>query len=367
MGNTFELNAEMLQPIVRLELDDQTAMPTSFALHALKPGLGNPTSLGVYRASGTATTASGDKPFSVVVKHLACGLPMMDASDPTHWNFWLREIVFFESPLAERIPASLDYPRYLGQTELPDGTCLFWNGDLGDLGMSVWTWDECLHAAELVAELNSIDMSDAADYPWLNRTQPEGWLELSAEFFMPAYEKFLEVVETEPEAVSGYETYGHWLPKRVEINAIIHSHRQVFAHGDFNLNNLVPSKGDRGLIALDWQLCGMASVGSEVSAIYNTAHELGVTPASQERFEEICEVYTRKFNELNPSDPVELNDVRLAAAARGYMIICGVGFFLAGPNPELTEAENNANLRLLSENFSNGPLMVYARVLNELA
>ncbi|MEY3999911.1 MAG: hypothetical protein RLZZ626_266 [Actinomycetota bacterium] len=367
MSNTFELNEEMLRPVVQLALDDKTAVPTKFALHALKPGLGNPTSLGVYRASGTASTASGDKPFSVVVKHLADGQPIMVASEPTHWNYWRREIVFFESPIAARIPASLAYPRYLGQTELADGTFLFWNGDLGDLGKSVWTWDECIHATELVAELNSIDVSDAAEYPWLNRTQPEGWLELREAYFEPAYRKFMQVVETKPETVTGYETYGAWVPKQVEINAIIHSHRQVFAHGDFNLNNLVPSKGDRGLIALDWQLCGMASVGSEISAIYNTAHELGVTPATQERFEQLCEVYTRKFNQLNPENPVELDDVRLAAAARGYMIICGVGFFLSVPNPELTDAENDATIQRLIENFATGPLMVYARVLNELA
>ena len=367
MSNTFELNAERLQPIVRLALDDQTAVPTSFALNALKPGLGNPTSLGVYRASGTASTASGDRTFSVVVKHLADGRPLLDTREIGNWNHWRREILFFESPLAERVPASLDYPSYLGQTGLRDGTCLFWNSDLGDLGKSVWTWDECIRASELVAELNSIDISDEADYPWLNRTQPEGWLEFREDYFTPIHPIAVECALSKPETAAAFEIYGDWLPKHVEINKIIHARRQGFVHGDFNLNNLVPPKGKRGLVALDWQLCGIGGIGSELASIFNTAHELGVTDATQVRFEQLCESYARRFNDLNPNSAIELNEVRLAAAAQGFFIICGVGYLFSQPNPELSEAENASTIQSLIENFSNGPLMVYARVLNELA
>lgn len=366
MGNTFELTAELLEPVAARALRDATAQPESFELKALKPGLGNPTSLGVYRAWGTASTASGEKPFSVVVKHLADGKPFMDASAQSSWNFWLREIFFFESTLAQRIPDSVDYPEYLGQSQLADGTFLFWNGDLGDISGASWTWDECLHAAELAAEINSIDISDVADFPWLNRSKPAGWLEFRGDYFEPIYEELVACANSKPETARLFEIYGPFLPLQAEINEVLAAQRQVFAHGDFNLNNLVPRSAGRRLLALDWQLCGTCAIGAEVASIFNTANELGVIEASSEKFDQICAVYAARFNELNPTHPVGLDEVRLGAAAEGYMILEVVGTIIAHPDPNGTAAENATKIQNMVDYISVGPFVVYAQVLREL-
>ena len=360
MTATFELTSEILTPVVRRLLDDSAANVSEFSIHALKPGLGNPTSLGVYRVKGTA-----GQPFSLVVKHLANGLPMMDASEPTHWNYWKREIAFFESPLAERIPRSIGYPKYLGQSTLADGTALFWNADLGDLEKSKWTWDQCLNATRLVAELNSIDSRDLDDYEWLNRTQVEGWDEFREGFFVPMHPKVVELAKAKPSTAAALEVFGPFLPRQDFIGQIMHSGRQTFVHGDFNLNNLVPVSNEaQSIIALDWQLAGVGRVGGEIASIFNTARELGVITGTSEEFEELCEVYTERFNELN--EPIELNEVRLAAAATGFFIIAGVGFFFVQPEPGNTVEQNEAKVQSMVDDFSFGPLMVYASVLTDL-
>lgn len=120
------------------------------------------------------------------------------------------------------------------------------------------------------------------------------------------------------------------------------------------------------LIALDWQLAGVGPVGGEVASIFNTAHELGVIQASSELFEEICATYCDRFNQLNPGNPIELDQVRLAAAAVGYFILVGVGVFLAQPEPTNTESQNQAKIETLVEYFTTGPLPIYASVLTEL-
>ena len=367
MTHTFELTAEVLQPIVRNLLGDSNALVQSFEMKALKPGVGNPTSLGVYRVSGTAQLADQAEPFSLVVKHLARGNELMDAIEPTHWNYFKREIVFFESDVASRIPASIGYPKYHGQTEFEDGTFLFWNEDLGDLTKSSFTWQSCLTAVRLVAELNSIDISDSAKYPWLSAGTPTGWLDFREQFFVPFYEKVLEVVATDQTRAKSFELYGKYLPQQHRFVELMNRARQTFVHGDFNLNNLVAvTDRDYDLIALDWQLCGVAAIGSEVAPIFGTAVELGVIEGTQEQFDELCLAYTQRFNELNPSNPVELSEVRLIAAVMGFTIVAAMASFFVWPNLDPTKPLPRKNAEAMLDSFTNGIMTVYAQVMNEL-
>lgn len=368
MGNTFDLDRATLAPVVERLLGAGAIIDGDFEVIALKPGLGNPTSLGVYRVAGKALSNGKPVPFSMVVKHLADGQPIMDASEPTYWNYWKREIAFFESPLANRIPKSIDFPMYLGQSALPDGTMLFWNSDLGDLQKAVWSWAECLHAAALVAELNTMDISDTADFDWLNRDQLEAWLTFRADYMDPLYPKTLEQVHAAPEDAADFGAFSTYLPMMEELVSLLATKRRTFTHGDFNLNNLVPrSYSNSRIIALDWQLAGTGALGSEIASIFNTAQELGVIQPSAELFSELCEAYVRKFNSVAPNSPCTVDEVRLNAAAQGFVILIVVGYFISQPEPNNTDAQNQAKIRGLVDYWLTGPMGVYAKILDELS
>ena len=365
MVATFELNAELLNPVIRKHFDSDSALPLDFEITALKPGLGNPTSLGVYRVSGNATVHGVSQAFSVVVKHLASGAPQMDTSSVEHWNHWRREILFFESPLVSSIPKGLSYPQYLGHSVLQDGTELFWNSDLGDLTNAEWTWPKCLEAAQLVAELNCITSQLAEPYKWLNRTQWQGWLELRDEYFLPYEQMVRDCALDNAETALAYQNWGDFLDQAPQLTQIMWDARQCFVHGDFNLNNLVPHPGlGSGLTALDWQLAGVSGLGSEIASIFNTAVELDVIRGNVVEFDEICQTYVERFNQLNPNQPVALDQVRLVAAATGYVIINGVGFFFLRTSPD-SPAEPAAVKNLVRQ-FSTGVIMAYSTVLHQL-
>lgn len=367
MTHTFALSTELLEPVVRKLLSDSAAQVLTFEMVALKPGVGNPTSLGIYRASGLAKCASGEQPFSLVVKHLTDGQGFMDASQPTHWNYFKREIDFFESDVAARIPSSIGFPRYLGSSEFADGTYLFWNEDLGDLTKSKFSWQSCLSAVRLVAELNSIDISDSAQHVWLSVGTARGWLDFRDAFFVPVHAAVLDLVAKDADRAKGFEVYGAYLGQQKKLVDIIASARQTFVHGDFNLNNLVMvSDRDFELIALDWQLCGVSGIGSEVAPIFGTAIELGVIEGTREQFDELCRNYVVRFNELNGDSPVELDEVRLVAAAMGFSIVNAMASFFAWPDVDPTRELPQENIENLVDNFTNGLLTVYAKVLNEL-
>jgi hypothetical protein len=350
-------------------LQDDSAQVESFTLKELKPGAGNPTSLGVYRVAGGATLNGKPQRFSLVVKHLADGRPYLDASKPEYWNYWRREMDLFESPIASRIPDSIDYPKYLGQSSLPDGSGLFWNGDLGDLEKNEWTWQDCITATSLVAELNSMKSDDLEQYEWLNRSQVDGWAELLIAWNVvePNLPILVELAQLREETASAFEYFGKYLNRYDDIGRILKGGRQSFVHGDYNLNNLVPAKGNRRLIALDWQLCGQARLGTEVAAIFNTAVEHKVIAADETKFDELCSVYTTRFNSLNPDTPIALDEIRLAAAAMGYFILVNMGlFFMNFPAPE-TEAERRERLQGMVNDFTLGPVTLYAKVLSSLS
>lgn len=367
MAHTFTLTEELLQPIVRESLGEPTAKVKAFELTALKPGVGNPTSLGVYRASGKAIVNDQIKEFSAVVKHLADGQGFMDASQPSHWNYYKREIDFFESEVAKRVPAKIGMPRYLGKSALADGTWLFWNEDLGDITGSKFSWQACLKAAELVAELNSIDISDAGKYEWLGVGTPTGWLDFRDAYFMPPYRMALELVADNPTRAAAFETYAKYFGKQHELVELMGKARQTFVHGDFNLNNLVYRPGqDPELIALDWQLCGMAGVGSEVVAIFGTAVAHGVIEISRDSFDELCEIYLNRFNELNSANPVTLDEVRLVAATMGYSIVCAMATFFVWPDLDVTRQLPKENVEAMLDDFETGLLSFYASIMNEL-
>jgi len=120
------------------------------------------------------------------------------------------------------------------------------------------------------------------------------------------------------------------------------------------------------LTALDWQLFGVAAVGSELASIFNTARELKVISPSLDLFNELCSIYTSTFNVNHLENPITLNEVRLAAAAMGITILAGVGFFFHQPDPTKSDAENRAFLKEMVVDFTDGPMGVYATVLHEL-
>jgi len=176
----------------------------------------------------------------------------------------------------------------------------------------------------------------------------------------------VELSQAREDTAEAYRFFGNYLDRYDYIGGLLKGGRHSFVHGDFNLNNLVPAKGDASLIALDWQLCGEARIGTEVAAIFNTAFEHGVITADASKFEELCDVYTNRFNELNTGNPVALDEVRVAAAAMGYFILVNMPlFFMNFPAPE-TEAERRERIQGIVNEFTTGPVTLYARVLSSL-
>lgn len=358
---SFELDAEFLVPVLQRLFHSKNVTVHHSSVRALKPGAGNPTSLGVYRVSGLAQIDSKDREFSVVVKHLANGLPMMDASAPDYWNYFKREIDFFESTLVSHIPAALGAPRYLGQTSLADNSVLFWNQDLGDLSGANWNWDLCVTATRLAAELNSGAVPTLEDFPWLSAGPQEWWL-ANKDLLMTNIDAELR---HQAGSTSEFALYWPYTERLSEMLSAIRGARQVFVHGDFNLNNLVPGSSEATpIVALDWQLCGLAPVGYDVAAVFNTIQELGLGKGTREELDILCKAYVERFNALN-SQPTTLAEVRLNVSLSGFIIVFIMGYWVSQPQAGNRESQNQARVRDTVQGPWASTLATYAGVLKE--
>ncbi len=107
-------------------------------------GFGNPVSLGLYRFEGTGQDRDQAVPWSVILKLIQSPanvgwVDMGEGEDQTHWNYWKRETLVYQSDLLETLPEGMVAPRCFGWVELPGNIAGLWLEDVVDSYGGVWT------------------------------------------------------------------------------------------------------------------------------------------------------------------------------------------------------------------------------------
>lgn len=79
-------------------------------------GMGNPVSMGLYRFAGVGQDGAEPVNWSVVLKILQSPANvgwsnMGEGDDQSHWNYWRRELLIYQSGLLDRLPDGLTAPR----------------------------------------------------------------------------------------------------------------------------------------------------------------------------------------------------------------------------------------------------------------
>jgi hypothetical protein len=125
---------------------------------------------GIWRVRG------GPVSFVVkVVRHSADGHPnWLTGEDPSHWYYWKREALAYESGLLDSFSGGLRGPRLLASVHRDDGTIALWLEDLGSRSAAGWDAPRYRAAAR---DLGQAQGAFAAGRPlpedrWLSR----GWL-----------------------------------------------------------------------------------------------------------------------------------------------------------------------------------------------
>lgn len=273
---TEDLGEEVLIPVVRRALDDETATLRQWRIDALDyHNFSDQRTL--YRASGTATVRGRLRRWSAVLKQFRLVPDGTDpVDDPRHYTFWKREALLYASPLFDNLPPGFAAPRYLGGDEGPSRVRV-WLEDLFET-QPRWPLRRYVDAARALGAFNGgyIAAAELADIPWLaDQSSVLSYYGSTNPRLQPAID-FLAQAErwADPRIVATlgmpldlgavgdmYAEEARWI-ERLEALP------QALGHNDAFRDNLYArrSGGRPETVAFDWQLCGLSALGSELAS-----------------------------------------------------------------------------------------------------
>ena len=177
------IDAATLTPIVRQSLRRDAFQLQSWQMNQFAGGFGNPVSLGLYRFEGIGQDRDQPVPWSVILKLIQSPanvgwVNMGEGEDQTHWNYWKRETLVYQSDLLETLPEGMVAPRCFGLVELPGNIAGLWLEDIADSYGGVWPLDRYALTARHLGRLNGFYGSSRPlpAFPWLSNNLTRQWI-----------------------------------------------------------------------------------------------------------------------------------------------------------------------------------------------
>jgi hypothetical protein len=131
---------------------------------------------GLYRVSGDALYGGAIIPWSMILKVVR---PVPEANSPSHYNYWKREVLAYQSGMLDTLPGFVRAPRCFSVTERQDGTIWLWLEEIADSTVGEWSLIQYSDAARLLGSFNGAYLSGTPipDYEWLCRSWLRSWVE----------------------------------------------------------------------------------------------------------------------------------------------------------------------------------------------
>ncbi len=281
--STIVSRDELLGPLRQL-VASATAEPVAWRLEQLSGGFGNPVSLGLYRVSGEGQDGGRAFTWSLVLKMAQSpanvGMPDLGGGDDvTHWNYWRREALLYQSDLLARLPSGLAAPRCYGVAEQPGNVTWLWLETIVDGYDGRWPVARYELAARHLGRMGGAfaDGWRPEAYPWLSRSQlrqftgeatkfapwsldAEG---LAAAMKHPIFDRLF--------TPSGRDAFRTCVLEQGRLLDTLDQLPRTFGHQDAYPTNLMSRRDANGqeiTVALDWALAGLAPLGSDLAQLF---------------------------------------------------------------------------------------------------
>lgn len=265
------IDAAALTPIIRQSLRRDAFQLQGWRMTQFAGGFGNPVSLGLYRFEGTGQDRDAPVSWSAILKLIQSPanvgwVDMGEGEDPTHWNYWKREPLVYQSDLLETLPEGMVAPRCFGWVELPGNIAGLWLEDVADCYGGVWTLDRYALTARHLGRLNGFFGSSRPlpAYPWLGDNLTRQWIDS-----IIAWRTF---PWDHPRVVGRYLTpeknpLRRMLLEIERFQAKLDLLPRALCHGDTYPSNFMSRRvtdGQEQTVALDWALAGIGPVGDDL-------------------------------------------------------------------------------------------------------
>ena len=317
------VRAERLTPLARRALGCQTLEVAEWRHERIAYFDTNPISLGLYRITGTARDAASPAappvPWSLIVKvarspsgiTLPSGrsYPAGYAADPSHDQYWRREIDAYQSPLLRRLPPRLAAPHCYAIDEDSDGYVWLWLENVIDEFAArgeKWPLSRYGLAARHLGRFNGAYLAepDPASLDHTASTIPpllgEAWL---SRRWLQQWVARRRFTEEQRAVLAAPDTWSHPLVRRLapqplgdrllstedQIPSLLDALDRVpsaVSHLDAYSRNLLARRtpaGDEETVAIDWAFVGIAPLGVESATLVTASILFGDVPGEDVR------------------------------------------------------------------------------------
>jgi len=271
-----QINPAMLTPIIQRVLDSSDAVLGDWQMSPLPHTVINPVSGGLHRVSGSAHVGAETQPWSVILKIMHLPLPHASvewnsSDDPTHFNYWQREFLIYQSGLLDQLAEGLAAPRCFQALEQPDGSCWLWLEDIHGTLAPEWSLERYGLAARHIGRFQGSFLIDRSlpTASCLSR----GWLQTRVAGFAPHIEQMHEMElwkhpllrEAFPQPI--VERIQRLWNERAHVFAALDRLPQTLCHLDLYPPNLFARQDQQGndqTVLIDWSFAGMGAVGQDI-------------------------------------------------------------------------------------------------------
>ncbi len=235
-------------------------------------GLGNPVSVGLYRVAGEGRTGGEAEPWSAILKVIQSPANvgqtnMGEKDDPTHWNYWKRELHVYRSGFLDMLPDGLVAPRCYATQELPGEVACLWLEEIGGINADAWPPERYTSAARRLGHLNGLyaGARPLPEYPWLGRRRLRQWNDLFTEWRTIQWTHPL-IQAHYPEAEIG--NLRRVLLESDDFLAQLDRLPRTVCHGDTYPTNFKSRErsGGEETVVLDWALAHTGPIGFDLGA-----------------------------------------------------------------------------------------------------
>ncbi len=275
------VNRDVLTDVVRSVLLNESVEVKTWHLQQIGGGFGNPVSVGLFRVQGIASDGDFERTWTVILKVLQSpeniGLKDMGGSeDMTHWNYWKREPLVYQSGILDQLPEGLAAPRCYAVEELPGELAHLWLEDIQDMHKGAWSLQRYALTACQLGRLNGMysNKSSYPEYPWLGRDILRQWLHMLSPTEVPWDHPLLLSHYPEPDEnpfIQLVFQHERFLEK-LDLLPITLSHGDTYPT---NFMSRIDSEGRVQTVALDWALLGLQPLGYDLGQfVYGAMNNL---------------------------------------------------------------------------------------------
>ncbi|WP_227871963.1 phosphotransferase [Paenibacillus albus] len=217
--------------------------------------------------------SGNSQPWSVVLK-IVIKDPKRD--NPTHYNYWKREVLAYESGYLNHLPAGITVPRCLAIDYKQDDSVWLWLEDIQHDGQQ-WERNDYAFAAEALGQFHAAYLlgEPLPEFQWINQNWMQSWVNECYQ-----YGDVPGTMTSRDEA---------WL-------TALHSLPRTLSHQDFYEQNILfqsDNQSNRRLTLIDWQFISVSGIGEDLGRFFGLSLSRGNVPL--EYFQEYQNLFISSY------------------------------------------------------------------------